>query len=53
MAVIILAVSCGTVRNEYSYGWIDDIAERQKALSGLQKEEEVNSTLTEEGEKSF
>ena len=53
LAVIILAVSCGTVRNEYSYGWIDDLAERQKALSGLQKEEEVNSTLTEDGEKSW
>ncbi|MGX8681416.1 MAG: hypothetical protein ACSW74_02040, partial [Spirochaetales bacterium] len=51
--VILLAVSCGTARNNYDYSWIDDIAERQKALSGLQKEEEVNSTLTEDGEKSW
>ena len=51
--VIILAVSCGTVRTAYNYEWIENYTERNKALSGLEDDEVVNSTLTADGEKSW
>ena len=50
-----LAVSCVTFFGtpDYDFSWLNDTTERQKSLSGLQDEDEVNSVLTEAGEKSW
>ena len=55
IAVVMLAVSCVTFFGtpDYDFSWLNDTTERQKSLSGLQDEDEVNSVLTEAGEKSW
>lgn len=49
IAVVMLAVSCVTFFGtpDYDFSWLNDTTERQKSLSGLQDEDEVNSVLTE------